>query len=151
MISYNRVIRVIKRDENLFSIVENICTQVGYTIPKHQINYIARVPTHFGKDKSIIVNFINRYIKEEFVAAARAKKFMTAKDIGEKWTKNDTEWYPRDGKKRKGRQKLRWENDIKQIATTTWQRKAANKEIWKTLGVDYAKGQADNNITDVED
>ncbi|CAK1599269.1 unnamed protein product [Parnassius mnemosyne] len=72
----------LKRDENLFSIVENICTQVGYTIPKHQINYIARVPTHFGKDKSIIVNFINRYIKEEFVAAARAKKFMTAKDIG---------------------------------------------------------------------
>ncbi|CAG4932255.1 unnamed protein product [Parnassius apollo] len=38
--------------------------------------------THFGKDKSIIVNFINRYIKEEFVAAARSKKFMTAKDIG---------------------------------------------------------------------
>ncbi|CAG4999579.1 unnamed protein product [Parnassius apollo] len=69
----------------------------------------------------------------------------------EKLTKNFTVWYPRDGKRRKGRQKLRWENDIKQTATTTCQREAANKEIWKTLGEAYAKWQADNNVTDVED
>lgn len=68
--------------ENLFSVVQNICTAVGYSFPQSQINYIARVPQHNSKNKSMIISFINRYVKEEFVAAARAKKRLLASDIG---------------------------------------------------------------------
>ncbi|XP_045457738.1 uncharacterized protein LOC123667950 [Melitaea cinxia] len=72
----------LKTNENLFNIIENISKIVGYAFPKTQINYIARVPTHGSKDKSIIVSFINRYIKEEFIAASRAHKRITTKEIG---------------------------------------------------------------------
>ncbi|CAH2103439.1 unnamed protein product [Euphydryas editha] len=67
-----------------------------------------------------------------------------------KWTTDVTEWCPRDGKRKKGRQKTRWEDDIKKVAGITWQRKARNRETWKALGEAYAKGQADN-VTDVEE
>lgn len=71
-----------RNTENLFTITEKISTAMGYSFPQTQINYIARVPTHNSKSKSIVISFINRYIKEEFVAAARAKKRLLARDIG---------------------------------------------------------------------
>lgn len=67
-----------------------------------------------------------------------------------KWTNEITVWCPRDGKRRKGRQKIRWEDDIKKVAGITWQRNAENRQIWITLGEAYAKGQADY-VTDVEE
>lgn len=72
----------IKKDENLFSILENLSKAIGYQLPKTQINYVARVPTHNPKSKHIIVSFINRYIKDEFMAAARLKKIITGSDLG---------------------------------------------------------------------
>ncbi|XP_060802631.1 uncharacterized protein LOC132902263 [Amyelois transitella] len=71
-----------KKDENLFSIVESICKHIKCQFAKTCINYIARVPTHNSKEKSIIVNFANRYVKEDFVAAARSVKNIVASDIG---------------------------------------------------------------------
>ncbi|KAL0881299.1 hypothetical protein ABMA27_001182 [Loxostege sticticalis] len=71
-----------KKNENLFSIIDSIGRRVNYVVPKAQINYVSRIPTHSSKDKSIILSFINRYIKEEFVAAARAEKNLTADGIG---------------------------------------------------------------------
>ncbi|GBP62269.1 Putative uncharacterized transposon-derived protein F52C9.6 [Eumeta japonica] len=67
-----------------------------------------------------------------------------------KWTKEVTVWRPRDGKRREGRPKIRWEDDTKKVAGMTWQRNAENKKTWRTLGEAYAKGQADN-VTDVEE
>ncbi|GBP55201.1 hypothetical protein EVAR_90223_1 [Eumeta japonica] len=67
-----------------------------------------------------------------------------------KWTKEVAVWCPRDGKRRKGRQKLRREDDIQKVAEITWQRNAENGITWKTLREAYAKGQADN-VTDVEE
>lgn len=72
----------IKKGENLFNIVDSICKVVNYAIPKTQINYVTRIPVHDSKEKSIIVCFINRYIKEDFVAAARARKTITVEDLG---------------------------------------------------------------------
>lgn len=72
----------LKSGENLFSVTEALTKAVGYTFSKSQINYIARVPVHNAKDKSIVINFINRYVKEEFIAAARKKKHLVAADIG---------------------------------------------------------------------
>lgn len=38
--------------------------------------------------------------------------------------KVDKRCNPRDGNRRKGRQKIRWKNDIRKVAGRTWQRKA---------------------------
>lgn len=71
----------LKKNENLFTIAENIGKSTGYQIQRSQINYISRVPTH-SKTKNIIISFINRYVKEEYIAAARAFKELKASDVG---------------------------------------------------------------------
>lgn len=70
-----------KKDENLFSIVENIGKATGFQIQRSQINYISRVPT-YSKDKNIVISFINRYVKEDFIATARTCKQLKASDVG---------------------------------------------------------------------
>lgn len=72
----------LKKDENLFSIVEAISKVLDFNLPKAQIDYLYRVPLHGTKEKAIIVSFTNRYVKEDFVAAARARKSLSAPDIG---------------------------------------------------------------------
>lgn len=71
----------VKKDENLFSVFEKICSKVNHPVPKPQINYISRVPMYNSKEKLIIVSFINRYTKEDYLSVARAEK-LTAEDIG---------------------------------------------------------------------
>ncbi|KAJ2951358.1 hypothetical protein O0L34_g13498 [Tuta absoluta] len=44
--------------------------------------YQARVPTYKPTEKNIIMSFTNRYVKEEFIATARAVKDLSARDIG---------------------------------------------------------------------
>lgn len=66
-----------KKDENLFSIMDAIGRKINYICPKTQINYISRVPIHNSSEKLIIVSFLNRYIKEDFVAAARLVKDLS--------------------------------------------------------------------------
>ncbi|KAJ0171261.1 hypothetical protein K1T71_002050 [Dendrolimus kikuchii] len=70
------------KSENLFSILEKIGIAINYKVDKSQINYISRIPTFNNKEKSVIVSFLNRYIKEDFVAAARAKKSLLASALG---------------------------------------------------------------------
>lgn len=71
----------VSKDENLFAVVEKIGTATGYPILRNQLNYISRVPT-YSKEKNIVMSFINRYVKEEFIAAARAYKDLKGSDIG---------------------------------------------------------------------
>lgn len=39
-----------------------------------------------------------------------------------------TEWWPRDGKKRVARPKAKWDDDIFEIASSTWMRLAYNRK-----------------------
>ena len=48
-----------------------------------------------------------------------------------RWTKRMTEWQPRCGKRGRGRQKLRWRDDITSYAGTTWTRLAQDRKQWK--------------------
>ena len=48
-----------------------------------------------------------------------------------RWTKSVTEWYPRDGVRRRGRQKTRWVDDIRKVARTNWIREAQDRAQWK--------------------
>lgn len=72
----------LSQSENLFEIVAKIGSHIGCSITKEQINYIARIPMRNDKqNKTILVSVHNRYIKEDFVAAA--KKCTTAPaDLG---------------------------------------------------------------------
>lgn len=72
----------LKKEENLFTILETISKKVNYPVPKNQVNYISRVPVFNSKDKSIVVSFLNRYFKEDFIAAARSLKGLSTHDLG---------------------------------------------------------------------
>ena len=48
-----------------------------------------------------------------------------------RWTKRLTEWQPRLGKRRRGRQKRRWRDDITAFIGTTWARKAEDRRAWQ--------------------
>ncbi|KAJ8735284.1 hypothetical protein PYW07_006904 [Mythimna separata] len=64
------------------------------------------------------------------------------REKNEKWTKIITEWYPRDGKRSKGRQIKRWEDDIKKVAGPEWIRIARDRDRWKSLEEAFVEGQA---------
>ncbi|XP_045507686.1 uncharacterized protein LOC123703653 [Colias croceus] len=72
----------VKKDENLFSILDSISKSINCNIDRNQINYIYRIQSSQSKEKSIIVSFLNRYIKEDFVAAGRATTNLCASNIG---------------------------------------------------------------------
>ncbi|KAJ2937389.1 hypothetical protein O0L34_g16574 [Tuta absoluta] len=59
-----------KKNENLLDLVSAVGKRIGYPILKPQIDFVTRVQSY--QIKPIIVCFINRYVKEDFVAAARA-------------------------------------------------------------------------------
>lgn len=60
------------KNENLLEVILSIGNQIDYQVNKQQINYVARIPTRDpDRVKPIIVCFNNRYVKEDFVAAAR--------------------------------------------------------------------------------
>ena len=63
-----------------------------------------------------------------------------------KWSKAVTEWYPRDGKRNRGRQCIRWEEDIKMTAGPMWRRVAQDRSQWKMLEEAYA-----NRHTEIRD
>lgn len=81
-------------NEDLYGIAQKIGQLCNFPIKKEDINYIARIPTRVpNKDKSIIVAFNNRYIKEELVALARKTNQLHLLKLGftssEKFYVND--------------------------------------------------------------
>ncbi|XP_037297713.1 uncharacterized protein LOC119190286 [Manduca sexta] len=70
----NIEIKGIRQDKNedLFKILSTIGNKIQYPVQNAHVNFITRVPTR-EKDniKPIIVCFTNRYVKENFIAAAR--------------------------------------------------------------------------------
>lgn len=56
----------------------------------------------------------------------------------EKWSQIITQWYPRDGKRRRGRQQMRWEDELKLTAGSKWRRVAQDRKQWKLLEEAFA-------------
>jgi hypothetical protein len=48
-----------------------------------------------------------------------------------RWTKEVTEWYPKSGRRRRGRQKTRWMDDIVSVAGNNWISAAQERAKWK--------------------
>lgn len=65
--------------ENLFDIIMSIGKCIAYPIQKSLINFVTRVPNRGDNVRAIIVCFNNRYVKEDYIAAARAA--MKAKKL----------------------------------------------------------------------
>lgn len=62
----------------------------------------------------------------------------------DKWTKDIVEWYPREGKRKKGRPYLRWEDNFKYVAGGAWRQIAKDRVTWKSLEEAYVLGQAED-------
>ena len=61
----------------------------------------------------------------------------------DKWSKRVTVWYPREGKRARGRPQKRWDDDIRQVAGITWHRVAQERAEWKRLEEAFADWQTD--------
>ncbi|KAL0820086.1 hypothetical protein ABMA28_006031 [Loxostege sticticalis] len=73
----------LKKNENLFDIVEKIGHLCNFYYRKEAINYIARIPTRLtNTEKPILVAFNRRYLKEEFVSMARNCKELSLSNLG---------------------------------------------------------------------
>lgn len=57
----------------------------------------------------------------------------------DRWTKLITEWVPRNLKRRRGRQKLRWSDEIKKWNGINWIKNAQERHEWKKLGEAYVQ------------
>lgn len=58
----------------------------------------------------------------------------------DRWSKVVTNWYPREGKRRKGKPLKRWEDDLVKMAGKNWMRTARERKEWKSLEEAFAGG-----------
>ncbi len=54
-----------------------------------------------------------------------------------RWTKRLTEWRPRSGRRKRGRHKRRWRDDLTNYIGTTWTRQAQDRRRWQLLEEGY--------------
>lgn len=72
----------LKKNENLFELVGKLGDSIGQRIEKSDINFVTRARSA-TQPKPIIVGFLTRYKKQDFVASARSRKpGLTARDLG---------------------------------------------------------------------
>ncbi|XP_060807224.1 uncharacterized protein LOC132903298 [Amyelois transitella] len=73
----------LKKNENLYEIINRITSLCNFSVRKEDINYIARIPTRSAaSEKPIVVSLNNRYTKDEFVALARKNKELNLLNLG---------------------------------------------------------------------
>ncbi|GBP59855.1 hypothetical protein EVAR_40239_1 [Eumeta japonica] len=81
------------------------------------------------------------YGQKDVVIKWRWTGHMSRENI-EKWSRLVTEWYPRDGKRSRGRPNKRWEDDLRKIAGPVWSRLARDRDKWKSLEEAFVDRQA---------
>lgn len=47
-------------------------------------------------------------------------------------------WLP-EGRRRKGRPKMKWKHEIEDYASFLWRRKAQNRKLWKSMGESFVQ------------
>ena len=75
---------------------------------------------------------------EDILSTVKRRKWTWAGHVmrrtDNRWTVRVTEWHPRDGKRRQGRQRIRWRDEIRSYAGKAWNRHTGDRVKWKTLG-----------------
>ncbi|GBP41381.1 Juvenile hormone epoxide hydrolase [Eumeta japonica] len=100
----------------------------------------------FSEDARTLEIMLQQLSDESVKAAYRQIKWrwtghMSRENI-EKWSRLVTEWYPRDGKRSRGRPNKRWEDDLRKIAGPVWSRLARDRDKWKALEEAFVDRQA---------
>lgn len=98
------------------------------------------------KDKVRNSNIRSKTKVQDITLKIRRQKWKWAGHMirgKDKWSKIITQWYPRDGKRKRGRPQRRWDDDIKQVAGTTWGRVATERREWRRLEEAFATWQTD--------
>ena len=95
------------------------------------------------RDKVKNVEIRNKTNVKDIIERIKEAKWRWAGHIARRddnrWTKRLTEWQPRTGKRRRGRQKRRWRDDLTSYLGTTWAREAQNRSKWKLLEEGYIR------------
>ena len=72
---------------------------------------------------------------EDIMSTIKKKKWTWAGHVmrrdDNRWTVRLTEWIPRDGKRNKGRQRIRWVDELRKFAGLGWQRQTRDRQEWK--------------------
>ncbi|GBP92005.1 Putative uncharacterized transposon-derived protein F52C9.6 [Eumeta japonica] len=98
------------------------------------------------KDKVRNSNIRSKTKVQDITLKIRRQKWKWAGHMirgKDKWSKIITQWYPRDGKRKRGRPQRRWDDDIRQVAGTTWGRVAIERREWRRLEEAFATWQTD--------
>ncbi|GBP79175.1 hypothetical protein EVAR_53041_1 [Eumeta japonica] len=102
------------------------------------ININARQLSHLRlADDLVLITDNAKTLQHMLQQLTEASRVDMTRESRMKWTKIITEWQPRDGKRKRGRQARRWTDDIKMIGGTIWSRKAINREECKQLEEAY--------------
>lgn len=79
---------------------------------------------------------------EDVIKKAKTLKWNWAGHLARmsdnRWTKRTTEWTPRDGTRRVGRQVKRWRDELHKYSNR-WERIARDRRQWQILGEAYAQ------------
>lgn len=78
------------------------------------------------RDKTKVIDIMDKIKEAKWRWAGHL-----ARQQDNRWTKRVTEWQPRTGKRRRGRQKRRWRDDLTTYMGVTWARDAQDRQRWK--------------------
>lgn len=93
-----------------------------------------RVRSSTIRQKTKIVDILTRIDQQKWRWTGHMMR-----DPQNKWSTVVSDWYPRDGKRNRGRQQMRWEDDLRLTAGNKWRRVARDRTQWKKLEEAYAK------------
>lgn len=74
-----------KKNENLFNIIENISNHINFSFNKSELDFVTRVAPNnkdSKKPKPIIIRFLSRYVKDDFLSKAKQQRTLKASDLG---------------------------------------------------------------------
>ena len=73
----------------------------------------------------------------------KIKKFKYAGHVVrgkvQRWARKAMEWIPYNGRRGRGRPRVRWEDEIKNRVGVAWERMVWNRAIWRKIGEAYAQ------------
>ena len=75
---------------------------------------------------------------EDILTTIKKRKWSWAGHVmrmeDNRWTIRATEWEPRDGSRKRGRQNTRWRDEIRRFAGVGWNRLTRERSEWRRLG-----------------
>ncbi len=74
---------------------------------------------------------------EDILVTIKNKKWTWAGHImrrrDNRWTTRVTEWQPMNGRRNQGRHRVRWRDEIRAFAGTSWSSLTSDRERWRML------------------